>query len=108
MGVSHSSLPQPTGFPLADSILNYLTTPQFIIPQLLNLCGSVLFAVILGWGGELSVAVPLANGVSLAANALVDHFFGEGVPLWPGLPGITLIVTGVALCTGNSVTDGAR
>jgi len=81
--------------------LLHLTTPAFIVPQLLNFSGSALFARALGQS-DLSVAVPLANGVSLAANAVVDHFLGEGIPLWPGIPGILLITLGVALCAGKT------
>ncbi len=80
-------------------MLLHLTTPSFIIPQLLNLSGSVLFALSLG-SNDLSIAVPLANGTSLFANALVDHFLGNGAPIWPGFPGILLIITGVTLCSG--------
>jgi Putative transmembrane family 234 len=81
-------------------VLLHLTAPAFIIPQLLNLCGSILFAISLG-PNDLSIAVPLANGTSLFANAIVDHFLGNGAPIWPGLPGILLIITGVTLCSGS-------
>ncbi|KAL4521130.1 hypothetical protein Ndes2526B_g00297 [Nannochloris sp. 'desiccata'] len=90
-----------TGFNFLDSVLLHLTTPAFIIPQALNLCSSVLFALSLGFN-DLSIAVPLANGTSLFANGILDHFLGNGAPLWPGFPGILLIITGVTLCSGAS------
>ena len=107
LAISFSKLPSPppphlslslAGSPFLNSLLLHLTTPAFIIPQLLNLSGSILFALSLG-SADLSIAVPLANGVSLFSNAIVDHFVGEGAPLWPGIPGIVLILTGVTLCS---------
>ena len=58
----------------------------------------MLFAAALA-RGSISAAVPLANGVSLAANAAVDHLLGDRIALGPGLPGLALVVTGVSLCT---------
>jgi hypothetical protein len=46
-----------------DSLLHHLFTPEFIIPQALNLCGSVLFAATLG-RGNVSFTAPVANGQS--------------------------------------------
>lgn len=94
--------PETAGLsPLLHSFVLHITCPAFIFPQLLNLTGSLLFAATLG-SGKLSIAVPLANGVSLAGTAVVDHFLGDGVPLWPGLPGVALIIAGVVLCTQSA------
>lgn len=90
-----------TGRAAFDTFISHIVTPAFIVPQSLNLSGSFLFARALG-SGDLSVAVPLANGVSLAANALVDHLLGDGVPLFPGLLGVLLIIAGAVLCTHAS------
>ena len=55
----------------------FLTTPSFLIPQVLNLICSILFIALLGSGANVSVAVPAANATSLAANAVVDLLLGE-------------------------------
>ena len=56
-----------------NAVLAHLSTPAFIVPQLLNLSGSLLFTVLLRQpGSRLSIAVPLANGTSILSNALVD------------------------------------
>ena len=83
--------------PLNDLAV-HLTTFAFVVPQVLNLCGGILFALTVRQSA-LSIAVPLANGVSIATNALTDHFLGEGISLWPGIPGVLLIVAGVILCS---------
>lgn len=88
-----------TGVPLLDGLLHHLLTPAFLLPQALNLIGSVLFAAALG-GGNISVTGPVANGVSLAANAVVDHLLGDRLasPLGGAL-GVLLVATGVTLCS---------
>ncbi len=47
--------------PPLDGLLHHLLTPAFLVPQALNLIGSVLFAAALG-GGNISVTAPVANG----------------------------------------------
>lgn len=90
-----------TGVSPLDSLLHHITTPAFILPQLLNLSGSVLFAASLA-SSNISLAVPLANGTSLAATALVGHLLGDTITFWPGLPGVGLLILGVTLCTISS------
>lgn len=75
-----------------------LTTPSFLLPQLLNQAGGILFAILLA-GSDISVAVPVANGTSLAANALVDLVLGEKYKLGLLLPGTCLVGAGIYLCT---------
>lgn len=81
-----------------SSLLLHLTTPSFIIPQLVNLSGSVLFATQLG-GAVLSVVVPLTNGIALAANAVMDVLMGSKYQLQYLLPGLILVTLGFILCT---------
>ena len=45
-------------------------SPSLYIPWLANQLGSVLFVLLLGQA-DISVAVPVANAVSIAANAVV-------------------------------------
>jgi hypothetical protein len=80
-------------------ILNHLLCWEYSVFQGLNLLGGVLFALALK-DSDLSLAVPLANGTSILANAVVDWILGQGVPLWPGVPGVLLLALGVALCAG--------
>ena len=50
-----------------DGALHRLLTPAWVVPQLLNVCGSLLFAWSLGFS-SISVAGPVANGGRLAAS----------------------------------------
>lgn len=45
--------------------------PALCLPWLCNQLGSVLFVVLLGQA-DISMAVPVANAISIAANALVS------------------------------------
>lgn len=45
-------------------------TPALLLPWLCNQLGSVLFVVLLGQA-DISMAVPVANAISIAANAVV-------------------------------------
>lgn len=88
-----------TGLGPLDGLLRHLLTPAFIAPQLLNLAGSVLFAASLG-SGSISLAAPVANGVSLAATALFDHLLGDRLrSVAGGVTGVLLVCFGVTLCT---------
>lgn len=53
--------PGRAGLAPLDNLLHHLLTPAFLLPQALNLVGSVLFAASLG-SGDISVAAPVANG----------------------------------------------
>ena len=75
-----------------------LTTPSFIIPQSLNLCGSAAFSWLQG-RVRLTVAGPVVNTVALAANAVADWAAGEPVHLHFVIPGVALIALGAALCS---------
>lgn len=92
----------PAGKPASSGVLSewraLLTTPSFLVPQLLNQLGGVLFAVLLA-GADISVAVPVANATSLAANALADLGLGERYRLGLLLPGLALVGLGLFLCT---------
>jgi hypothetical protein len=46
-------------------------TPGILIPWLANQLGSVLFVLLLGQA-DISMAVPVANAISIAANAVVS------------------------------------
>ena len=97
---ARSQLPPSSGW-LEGEVLPYLTTPSFLLPHLLNQSGSVLFVLLLG-GADISVAVPLVNAASLAANAAADALLGERYALRCVLPGLALVALGLALCATSS------
>lgn len=95
-----------SGSPALDTALHHLLTLAFILPQLANLSASVLFAWALGFS-NISVAAPVANGVSLAANAAADHLLlGDRLRLRTALPGLLLVLAGVTLCTTATAAQG--
>lgn len=88
--------PSPTTNPL----WLYLTTPQFLVPQLLNQSGGVAFSALLATGAApLSVAVPAVNAAALAANAVADVLLGEAYRLALLVPGVLLVTAGLVLCS---------
>lgn len=76
---------------------NLLTTWKFVLPQALNLVGSICFAILLG-KAPLSFVVPITNAVSLLANAVTDWATGEQINLTLAAPGVLFLAVGVFLC----------
>ena len=79
--------------------VNLLTTWRFVVPQALNLVGSVCFAYLLG-RAPLSFVVPVTNAISLLSNAMTDWLLGEHIDLAYAAPGVLLLALGVGLCAG--------
>ena len=77
--------------------VNLLTTWRFLVPQALNLVGSVCFAYLLG-RAPLSLVVPITNAISLLSNAMTDWLLGEHIDLAYAGPGVLLLALGVGLC----------
>lgn len=88
---------QRSRYALLDLWCRLLSTWRFLVPQALNLAGSVCFALLLG-AAPLSFVVPVTNAVSLLANAVTDWALGETVDLAYAAPGILLLALGVGLC----------
>lgn len=88
---------QRSRYALLDLWCRLLTTWRFLLPQTLNLAGSVCFALLLG-AAPLSFVVPVTNAVSLLANAMTDWALGEPIDLAYAAPGILLLAIGVGLC----------
>lgn len=74
-----------------------VTRWQYILPFLLNQCGSVLYIFALQ-KSELSIAVPIANSCSFLFTALMAIALGEKVPSRNGFIGMTLITLGISIC----------
>ena len=85
------------GRPL-EGVALYLRTPAFLVPQLVNICGSFGFAILLSVG-ELSVVVPIANATALAVNTVVDLALGQQYDWGFLLTGLGLVAVGILLCT---------
>ena len=88
-----------------NAFVAHVTTPAFIVPQLLNLSGSLLFTLLLRQpGSRLSIAVSLANGTSILTNAVVDWAVagknGRHVSA-KYLLGVACLVLGVLLCSNE-------
>lgn len=87
------------GWGIVDLWVHLLTTWRFLLPQALNLAGSVCFTLLLG-AAPLSFVVPVTNAVSLLANAVTDWALGEAIDLTYAAPGVLLLALGVGLCAG--------
>lgn len=74
-----------------------VTRWQYILPFLLNQCGSVLYVFALQ-KSELSVAVPIANSCSFLFTALMALCLGEKAPSRNGYIGMALIALGISIC----------
>lgn len=75
-----------------------VVTPAFAIPQLLNWCGSALFVAALP-GSQVHVLAPVANAVSLAANAACSTaVLRNGAELRYLVPGVVCVAFGAYLC----------
>ena len=80
-----------------DLWIRLLTTWRFLLPQALNLTGSVCFTLLLG-SAPLSFVGPVTNAISLLSNAVTDFALGEKISLAYAAPGVLLVALGVSLC----------
>lgn len=74
-----------------------ITEWRYIVPFLLNQCGSVLFVFLLQ-KSELSMAVPISNSCSFLFTALVAILLGEQKPSRNAFIGMFLISLGISIC----------
>ena len=88
---------QYSSWSVVDFWIRLLTSWKFLLPQALNLAGSVCFTVLLA-KAPLSFVVPVTNAVSLLANAVTDWALGEQVDLAYAAPGVLLLALGIGLC----------
>ncbi|XP_028936260.1 transmembrane protein 234 [Ornithorhynchus anatinus] len=80
--------------------LNY----KYMVPFLLNQCGSLLFYITLA-SADLTLAVPLCNSLALIITLGVGQFFGEDIGGKRAAVGLLLTISGLALCIASCVND---
>ena len=95
--VEAESKATPANWSVLNLWYNLLSTWRFLVPQALNLLGSVAFALLLG-KAPLSFVVPVTNAVSLLSNAVTDWMLGEQIDLKYAAPGVLCLAVGITLC----------
>ena len=70
---------------------------SYTIPFLVNQFGSVLYHYVLS-STELSVAVPVANWLTLLVTIITGHLLGERIKDSRTYIGIILVVCGICMC----------
>jgi drug/metabolite transporter (DMT)-like permease len=88
-------------------LLYLLRTPSYLIPLLINLSGSSVYYYTLGDSGiknghlnriEVSIAVPVANGLTFGLTAITGILIGEDFGGTRAIFGAFLTIFGVLLC----------
>lgn len=74
---------------------------QYMVPFLLNQCGSLLFYLTLA-SAELSLAVPLCNSLALVVTLVTGRILGEDIGGKRAVAGMLLTLLGVTLCVAGS------
>ncbi|XP_053563225.1 transmembrane protein 234 [Bombina bombina] len=87
-------------FDAAFLISNY----RYVIPFLLNQCGSLVFYFTLA-SAELSLAVPLCNSMALIFTLITGRIIGEDIGGKGAFLGMFLTILGITLCVASSVND---
>ena len=70
---------------------------SYTLPFLVNQSGSVLYHYVLS-STELSVAVPVANWLTLLVTIITGHLLGERIKDSRTYIGIILVVCGICMC----------
>ncbi|XP_040507738.1 transmembrane protein 234 isoform X1 [Gallus gallus] len=78
-----------------------LWRPRYMVPFLLNQCGSLLFYLTLA-SAELSLAVPLCNSLALVVTLVTGRILGEDIGGKRAVAGMLLTLLGVTLCVAGS------
>lgn len=102
---------------IVANFLSRLRNIQVILPYVLNQCGSLLYYNLLSTT-DLSLAVPICNGLALVFSVITSHFLGEQMdkPV-RALLGSTMLICGVCICIlttedadviSESTTDSAK
>ncbi|XP_075409661.1 transmembrane protein 234 [Tenrec ecaudatus] len=76
---------------------------EYLIPFLLNQCGSLLYYLTLA-STDLTLAVPICNSLAVVFTLIVGKVLGEDVGGRRAAAGLVLTVTGITLCIASSVS----
>lgn len=97
--VQHASLLAQIGAEIWHLVKNW----RYMVPFVLNQAGSLLFYVTISTA-EISLAVPLANALTLVVTIFTGYLVGE--KLNQGLIcGMALVLVGVTLCISSKATN---
>ncbi|KAL4084849.1 hypothetical protein QTP88_027731 [Uroleucon formosanum] len=76
---------------IISEVVSHLTNWHYLIPFLINQSGSLLFYFTLKYT-DISLAVPIANGVSLVSTSVVGTLIGEEKPNFRTIVGILFLL----------------
>ncbi|XP_060849039.1 transmembrane protein 234 homolog isoform X2 [Rhopalosiphum padi] len=81
-------------FSIISEVTNHVTNWHYLIPFIINQCGSLLFYFTLKYS-DISLAVPIANGVSFVSTSIVGTLIGEEKPKFRTMVGILFLLFGI-------------
>ncbi|XP_076296082.1 transmembrane protein 234 homolog [Lasioglossum baleicum] len=81
-----------------------VTKMKYIVPFVINQCGSVLYFLMLG-GTDISLAVPVTNSLTFVVTAITGSMLGEEKIHKNTYIGMTLILVGTMLCCWDKVNE---
>ncbi|XP_025204471.1 transmembrane protein 234 homolog [Melanaphis sacchari] len=81
-------------FNIISEVINHVTNWHYMIPFIINQCGSLLFYFTLKYS-DISLAVPIANGVSFVSTSIVGTLIGEEKPKFRTMVGILFLLFGI-------------
>lgn len=79
------------------SVIDLLKSPQYALPLLINLTGSVWFFLLIG-EAELSLTVPITNSLAFLFTVLGDWYVDRKAISRDTWIGMALSIAGIALC----------
>eukprot|EP00455_Lapot_gusevi_P054014 TRINITY_DN8554_c0_g1_i2.p1 TRINITY_DN8554_c0_g1~~TRINITY_DN8554_c0_g1_i2.p1 ORF type:complete len:132 (+),score=21.62 TRINITY_DN8554_c0_g1_i2:54-449(+) len=92
---------QKSGIKLFFSeIYQLITNWKFLLPFLLNQCGSVAYVSLLG-SSDISLALPLCNSLAFFFTAATARLLGERPLDASATVGMCLVLSGVAICVSS-------
>ncbi|KAK8795533.1 hypothetical protein WA158_000190 [Blastocystis sp. Blastoise] len=102
-GVKRKSNSVQTESSMWRYFISMWTNIAFLIPYALNQSGSLLFWYLLG-KTNMSITVPVCNGLNFIFTALMSRILGEKASLgWKSIFGIILMAIGLSICIKESV-----
>ncbi|ESO92351.1 hypothetical protein LOTGIDRAFT_233123 [Lottia gigantea] len=73
------------------------TNLKYLIPFVLNQCGSILFYITLS-SADLSLAVPITNSLTFIFTSISGKLLGEHIGSKETYIGMVMVIIGVSLC----------